>query len=359
MQVLKNPLRGRGLAAGTDPVDRAVSTDAEAVRALLAQCPKAEPSPLRAAPELARQAGVGELWVKDERGRMGLGSFKALGAAYVIARAASLRASADIHSALRGVTYAAASAGNHGLSVAAGARVFGAEAVIYLAETVPEVFAERLRAHGARVVRAGTAYEASMTAAARDAAKNGWILLSDSSWPGYTEIPALVMEGYLAMAAEAADDLDSSGGVPNHIFLQAGVGGLAAAVAAYARKRWGDGPLIIVVEPDVAPALMESIKAERAVRADGPPSSMGRLDCKEPSLLALHALARDADRFVTIGEDEAAVALPILAEHRLATTGSGGAGLASLLAADESARAALKLSKDSRILAFVTEAPEA
>jgi diaminopropionate ammonia-lyase len=359
MQVLKNPLRGRGLAPGTDAVDRAVSTDAEAVRALLAQCPKAEPTPLRAALELARQAGVGRLWVKDERGRMGLGSFKALGAAYVIAREASLRASADIHSALRGVTYAAASAGNHGLSVAAGARVFGAEAVIYLADTVPEVFAGRLRAHGARVVRAGAFYEESMAAAARDAAKNGWILLSDSSWPGYTEIPALVMEGYLAMAAEAADDLDSSGGAPSHIFLQAGVGGLAAAVAAYARKRWGAAPRIVVVEPKAAPALMESIKAGKAVRADGPPSNMGRLDCKEPSLLALHALARDAECFVTIGEDEAAGALPILAQHGLATTGSGGAGLAALLAADEPARDALKLSKDSRVLAFVTEAPEA
>lgn len=358
MQVLRNPLRGIGLAPGTDPVDRAVSTDAEAVRTLLAQCPKAEPTPLRAAPGLARRAGIGQLWVKDERGRMGLGSFKALGAAYVIAREASLRSSSDIRTALHGVTYAAASAGNHGLSVAAGARVFGAEAVIYLAETVPEPFAERLRAHGARVVRTGAVYEESMAAAARDAAKNSWILLSDSSWPGYTEIPALVMEGYLAMAAEAADEMDRHGGAPSHIFVQAGVGGLAAAVAAYARKRWGDAPLIIVVEPEVAPALMESIKAGRAVRADGPPSNMGRLDCKEPSLLALHALARDANFFVTIGENEAAAALSVLAEHSLATTGSGGAGLAALLAASDSARNALALSDDSRVLAFVTEAPE-
>lgn len=327
------------------------------MRDLLALCPVAKETPLLPVPDLARRLAVDEVWVKDERGRMGLGSFKALGAAYVIARDASARAGNDIHAALRGVTYVTASAGNHGLSVAAGARVFGAEAVVFLSASVPEAFADRLCGQGARVVREGDTYEASMAAAKRAAAENGWVLLSDSSWAGYTEIPARVMEGYLAMVAEAADMLDQTARPPTHVFVQAGVGGMAAAVAVYVRHRWGASPLIAVVEPEAAPTLMESARAGRAVRADGPISCMGRLDCKEPSQIALDALAREADVFITIGEAEARDALPILAAHGLETTCSGGAGLAALLAIGRN-RAALSLSPESRVLAFLTEGPE-
>ena len=232
---------------------------------------------------------------------MGLGSFKALGAAYAIAVDARAAGMAPTWAtALSGRTYVAASAGNHGLSVAAGARVFGATAVIFLAETVPgDLRGAAARSYGARVERAGATYEESMAAAAKAAERNGWVLLSDSSWPGYVELPRRVMEGYLQMIAEAAEALDEA---PTHLFLQAGVGGMAAAVAAYARDRWGEGPTIVIVEPDAAPALFESVRAGRVVETSGPVSSMGRLDCKVPSLLALAGLARDADFFVTISE---------------------------------------------------------
>ena len=364
MKLSANSFRGGGhasrsgfdVSAGEDR--RQISTDADAVRALLERCPKAHETPLRDSPELARCAGVAGVLVKDERGRMGLGSFKALGAAYVIAREAAAREAADMGQALDGVTYVAASAGNHGLSVAAGARVFGARAVIYLADTVPEIFAERLRAKGAEVVRAGSDYEASLAAAMDAGRANGWILLSDSSWPGYTEIPYRVMEGYLAMAAEAAEQIAGLGAAPSHIFLQAGVGGLAAAAAAFARKVWGDDPTIIVVEPEAAPALQASIAAGRMARGDGPVSCMGRLDCKEPSLLALAALSRDADWFATISEAEAQEAMPVLAEAGLATTPSGGAGLACLLALDEAGRGQLGLNVASRVFAYLSEGPE-
>ncbi len=353
--ILKNPFRGKGLPPAAGEAQIMPSTDAARVAALLARCPRAAETPLSSRPDLAARAGVAEFFVKDERGRMGLGSFKALGAAYAIALDAVAASDAPDATTLRDNTYVAASAGNHGLSVAAGARVFGATAVIYLAEGVPEAFAERLRAKGARVVREGATYEASMSAAEREAADNGWTLLSDSSWPGYTEMPRRVMEGYLAMSAEIVASMAEP---PTHVFLQAGVGGLAAAVAAHLRAAWGDAPTIVVVEPEAAPALIESIRAGRIVTADGPVSAMGRLDCKEPSMIALAGLARDADFFVTITEQQAADAVAVLSGAGLATTPSGGAGTAPLLAPGPETRE-LGLVASSRVLVILSEGAEA
>ncbi len=366
MIVQDNPYRGRGIEGLWSGEATWPSTDAGAVAGLLARCPAFGATPLLAAAGLAERAGVAEVSLKDERSRMGLGSFKALGAAYVIARDACAAAGPEAGDAslsgalsgpLSGKVYVAASAGNHGLSVAAGARVFGATAVVYLSRSVPEAFAGRLRAYGARVERAGATYEASMAAAAEAAERHGWVLLSDASWPGYVAIPRRVMEGYLQMIAETVDAMPAP---PTHVFLQAGVGGMAASIAALARERWGDAPLTVVVEPKAAPALVESIRAGRAVVASGPVSCMGRLDCKEPSLLALAGLARDADAFATIDEEEVLAGVAALRAAGLATTPSGGAGVAALLtAAAGPEREALRLRPDSRVLAFLSEGVEA
>ncbi len=341
MQFDDNPWRGKGLPDEVLADIPWPSTDADAPRALLARCPAAAVTPLVVAD------GYGPtVWVKDERKRMNLGSFKALGAAYVIAHEAVQAGGEDMMRALDGRTYVTASAGNHGLSVAAGAALFGARAVIYLAAPVPESFADRLRARGAEVVRAGQHYEASMEAAQKAADDNDWTLLSDSSWPGYTELPHRLMEGYLAMAAEAAEQVPD---VPTHILLQAGVGGLAGACAAHFRVVWGDAPQIIVVEPEAAPALHACIQGGKFVSTAGPVSNMGRLDCKEASLIALKGLARDADAFALISDDEASAALPELAAIGLETSESGGAGLAAL--------SHMGLPKVSRVLCILSEGP--
>ncbi|MDW3119333.1 MAG: pyridoxal-phosphate dependent enzyme [Roseovarius pacificus] len=343
MDSLDNPWRGKGLPEDVLHGAPAPGIDAGAVEALLARCPVAGETPL------VEAAGFGpQVWIKDERGRIGLGSFKALGAAYVIAHEAATTGAGDMANALNGRTYVTASAGNHGLSVAAGAHVFGAQAVVYLSETVPEGFAQRLRGKGAEVVRAGHDYEASMRAAADAAQDKGWTLLSDSSWPGYFDLPHRLMEGYLAMAAEAARQMPQA---PTHILLQAGVGGLAGACAAWFRHVWGDSPRIVVVEPEAAPALMGSIRAGRPEESTGPVSNMGRLDCKAPSLIALKGLARDADAFVTISDAEASAVLPELAAQGLATTESGGAGLAALRLMD--------LPEEARVLCILSEEAEA
>ena len=343
MDILRNSARGTGLTL--QGCDKTLSVDAGAPMRLLARCPKYAVTPMLTLPDLAAEIGVAAVHLKDERSRMGLGSFKALGAAYVIAR------DAERGNDMSARTYVTASAGNHGLSVAMGARVFGAKAVIHIAETVPEDFAQRLAALGAEVVRKGAIYEDSMAAAAENAAANGWELLSDSSWPGYLDPPHGVMEGYLVLAAEAADQLPEP---PTHIFLQAGVGGLAGAIAAYARHVWGDAPTIVVVEPDAAPALIESMRAGAVTVTAGPTSTMGRLDCKEPSLLALAALSRDADFFVTLGDGAVDAALTRAEGLGIETSPSGGAGLAAAMHGDLD-RDAIGLGPTSRVFAILSE----
>ena len=347
MKTLQNPFRGAEAAPLTHPALEDVPfpvASAERPSALLARCPDAAVTPLHEAPDLARACGVASVAIKDESGRMGLGSFKALGAAFVIARDAEEGTAA-------GRTYVTASAGNHGMSVAAGARVFGAKSRVYIAESVPEAFAKRLADQGADVRRAGEIYEEGMAAAMQAAEAEGLTLLSDSSWEGYIERPHVLMEGYTVLVAEAAAQLEHA---PTHVFIQCGVGGIAAAVAAHARLAWGEEVVVVVVEPEAAPALIDSIRAGAPLTTQGPVSSMGRLDCKEPSLIALKGLARDADYFATISEEQAHAATAQLAAMGHPSTPSGTAGLAGLI----NAAGAFGLTPDSRVLTFLTEGAE-
>lgn len=352
MALIKNPHRPQGLDLGSHTPFPSV--DAEGPLHLLKACPKAATTPLVNLESLAEQTDVGAVFIKDERPRMGLGSFKALGAAYVIAHHAQEAChDDDMHSALSGQTYVTASAGNHGLSVAAGAKIFGAKAIIYLSETVPKAFGARLEEKGAIVRFEGADYEASMAAAALAAQTEDLILLSDSSWEGYFELPHRLMEGYLVFAAEATNQMPHT---PTHIFLQAGVGGMAAAFAAFARKTWGDEPTIVVVEPEAAPALLDSIQEGQFQKSNGPVSNMGRLDCKEPSLISLKGLARDADFFMTLSDELATSTVDKLEELGMESTPSGVAGIAALFA--NSHRAALGLSQTSVVFAILSEGPE-
>ncbi|KAA3630405.1 MAG: pyridoxal-phosphate dependent enzyme [Proteobacteria bacterium] len=362
MRVLRNPLRHKGFSPQAGLAEGRLIDDPSEPLNLLRLCPCAKPTPLLEILGLAGALGVGMIYLKDERERMGLGNFKALGAAYVIARQAFSQVDDpdspidhdQIKEILRGTVFACASAGNHGLSVAAGARVFGAKAVVYLSHTVPEDFAERLRCMGAEVVRAGNDYEASMAVAVADAERHKWILLSDSSWPGNVELPTRVMEGYLVMGAEIVDQISLP---PQYIFLQAGVGGMAAAMTILFRKRWGNEPVIVIVEPEAAPALIDSICSGAPVKARGPHSTMGRLDCKEPSHLALAELARHADFFVTVTDEECEATVRLLENHNVTTTPSAAAGVAALHHSGN-CRDALGLTAQARVLAIITEKRE-
>ncbi|WP_069300224.1 pyridoxal-phosphate dependent enzyme [Neptunicoccus sediminis] len=355
MTYLANPWRSKGLPPQSGLAEGQITIDDHLVLKLLSQCPAHAETPLVNAQELANRLGIQSLYIKDERPRMGLGSFKALGAAFAIAKTAYEKAGESVFdpqrakTALDGQVFVTASAGNHGLSVAAGARVFGARAVIYLAQTVPSGFAQRLRDKGAEVVIEGEDYEASMAAAAKAAQDNGWRLLSDSTWAEDTSGKD-VMEGYLALSAEMVAQYEAANDAPpSHVYLQAGVGGLAAAVAASLRHHWDDSVQITVVEPTAAPALQESIRAGKPVATQGPASNMGRLDCKEPSHLALKALAQDADGFVTLEDDDVAEKIQQLEAVGLHTSPSGGAGFAGVVTD------ATQLGAQARVLVILSE----
>lgn len=280
-----------------------------------------EPSPLE---EQSLPSGE-TVFIKNETSRMGLGSFKALGGPYAVARLLYAHKADDTP------TFVTASAGNHGIGVAAGAKTFGAQARIYLSHTVPTSFDKRVTVHGAEVVRAGATYEDSLAAASADAERTGATLLADGTWPGYTETPKLVMEGYTVIAEELRHSFEQSGAWPSHVFLQAGVGGLAAAMAIMIRKNWAVQPELIIVEPEAAPCLQASHKAGKPLAVEGPVSSMGRLDCKEPSIVAWHTLERCDVSYVTVSEQDAKEATHTLQHIGIASTPSGAAGLGALM----------------------------
>lgn len=282
--------------------------------------------------------------VKDETQRMGLGAFKALGGPYAIARyiadqwqaqhkellTPARMQDADVKAFASGMTFVCASAGNHGLGVARGARDVGAKARIFLAHTVPQGFGARLESFGAEVVWAGDNYSQSVEAAVQNAADTGATLLADGTWEGYTELPKLVMEGYTVIGEEMRAQLTESGQWPSHVFLQAGVGGLACAMAYMIRHNWPVQPEIIVVEPDAAECLQASHRSGEPTNVDGPDSNMGRLDCKEPSHVAWHTLEKCDVRYVTLTDEQATAGADHMTAMGVATTPSGGAGFTAL-----------------------------
>lgn len=335
---------------------RLFRTSHERPMTMLNMCPVYTPTPIYEHSELAKLIGIQTLFIKDESKRMRLGSFKALGGAFAVAQMISDAAktlemgSLAAKSTAADMKFMTASAGNHGLSVAAGAQIFGARAVIFLSTSVPESFANRIRGMNADVVRVHGSYKDSITAAVAAAENSNGLLLADGSWNGYIERPALVMEGYTVLAEECRAKFTQEKKWPTHVLLQAGVGGLAAAIAGHIRDYWDEQPNIIIVEPDAAPCLAESFKAHQITSVTGSTSNMGRLDCKDASLIAFQSLKNDANVFMTISDDIAANASSLLTTHNIPTTPSGAAGLA-----------ALQLSKTdptSRCLVIVTEGLE-
>lgn len=325
-----------------DVASEPFSPDPSRVRAFLAQWPSFKPSPLKT----IEVDGLGPVLLKDESARLELGSFKALGGTYAVYRLLEDRWTetygaplpADVRDEqlrdfARTLTFVCASAGNHGMAVAAGARHVGAQARIHLSATVSQRFADRLIGQDAQVVRSGASYEESVAAASCDAKDSNGILLADAAWPGYHRPPALVMEGYTVMAEELRETFAAHGAWPSHVFLQAGVGGLAGAITHMIRTTWPVQPRIVIVEPDAAPCLRESARAGKPVTVQGPVSNMGRLDCKEPSLLASDILrAADVD-YQLVSDAQASAACDDLAQtYGIATTPSGAAGFAGLRA---------------------------
>ncbi len=306
------------------------------------------PTPLRDLSAIADALDLGQVLYKDEGGRFGLRSFKALGGAYAVDRLVAA-------GGRRGLTVACATDGNHGRSVAWGARRAGVKAVIYVHETVSEGRAEAIRSYGATVVREGRNYDDSVRACAQAAAANGWQIVSDTSWPGYEDVPRDVMQGYSVLAIEIAAQAPT----PTHVFVQGGVGGVAAAVLSDSWERHGAArPIFVVVEPENAACLFESAKAGAVTAVGGDLDTiMAGLACGEPSILAWRILQPGADAFMTVRDAAAADAMRQLATLGVVGGESGVAGLAGLIKAarDPALRSALGLDTTSRVLCYGTE----
>lgn len=358
------------------PRQRAVFPPAghAAAQAEISAWPGYAVTPLYGLDGLARAAGLGKVWYKHEAPRFGLGSFKALGGAYAVcrllkaelARRGIAASTADLLSgahaaAVRAVTVTSATDGNHGRSVAWGARMFGAGCVIYIHKTVSPGRERAIAAYGAKVVRVPGNYDDAVRRAAADAEANGWFVVSDTSYPGYMEVPRDVMQGYTVMAAEAYAALPEP---PTHLFLQGGVGGMAAAVAAQAWETYGAArPRIVVVEPENAACLFATAEAGHPVTVEGDLDTvMAGLACGEISLLAWEVLDEAADDFLIVPDSAAVAAMRLLAEGvggdaPFAAGESAVAGLAGCLAAFAAPETAavLDLGPHSRVLVFGTE----
>ena len=346
----------------------------EAERFLAARENHAE-TPLHALPALAGELGIGALHIKDEGKRLGLGSFKALGGAYAVMHLVLEEAGrrlgravdvADLHKPeVRAIaaqmTFACATDGNHGRSVAQGAGLVGARSVIFVHSGVSNERVAAIARFGGEMVRVAGDYDQSVREAARVAAERGWTVVSDTSWPGYERIPGLVMQGYTVIVREALKRLPQP---PTHVFLQAGVGGFAAAVAGHLAVVLGeDRPTVTVVEPARAACVYATAKAGRPVTiAHSQPTVMAMLECCEPSLVAWRVLSRLGDAFMTVDEEEAVAVMNRLArpsgtDPAIVSGESGGAGLAGLIraAGDRKIRSALGLDAGSRVLIVNSE----
>jgi len=342
-------------------------------------------TPLRELPDLASSLGVQSVLVKDEALRSALGSFKALGAPIALVRlilrtfegkgftAPALFAGAH-REALAGFTAISATDGNHGRALAAAAKSVGCRCVIVLHAHVSEEREQAIAAYGAQIVRIAGNYDASVTEAAALAQRNGWHVVSDTSYDGYEEIPRDVMQGYGTIAAEVVETLASEhseraddASAVTHVFLQGGVGGLAAGVASYLWEQWGaNRPTFVVVEPEQADCLYQSAMAGRPAQATGTVDSvMAGLACGETSPLAWRFLQPCVDAFMTVTDAQAVDAMRRLAKGSandvpFVAGESGVAGLAGLMAASaasaSAARAsAIGLNGASRVLLINTE----
>lgn len=346
-----------------------------AARAEITQWDGYEPTPLIHLDALAARIGVADIQYKHEGPRFGLGSFKALGGAYsaqrVLQREVARRTGGDVELAdiragrfateVADITLVSATDGNHGRSLAWGCERFGAPCRIYIHAEVSEGRAQAMRDFGADVIRIDGDYDESVRLAKTEAEENGWFVVSDTSWPGYSEPPRDVMSGYGVMVQEACEAVDKA---PTHVFLQGGVGGLAAGVAAALRQYWGDeAPRVVIVEPDRAACLFESAKNRRVTNVEiAEETIMAGLSCGEPSELAWRILDEEAADFLTIpdtlvGPSVRLLARPLDGDPAIEAGESGVAGLAALIALrdDAALSAALGIDEASRILLIGSE----
>jgi diaminopropionate ammonia-lyase len=326
-------------------------------------------TPLVDAPGLAGALGVGKAWVKDESWRLGLPAFKILGASWAVYRALEQRSDGigewgDLEE-LRGrlapllpLTLAAATDGNHGRAVARMAGLLGLGARIFVPADMAPARIEAIRSEGAEVVVVRGTYDDAVARSAEEA-DGRCLVISDTSWPSYEDVPRWVIDGYSTILWEVEDELGRLGeGGPTLVVVQIGVGAFAAAVTRHFRSSGVfPRPKILGVEPVRAACALASAEAGSIVHLPGPHDSiMAGLNCGSPSIVAWPVLSKGVDLFVEIEDRWAREAMRMMAGAGIVSGETGAAGLAGLLAlAREGDRGELGLTEEERVLVFNCE----
>ena len=353
--------------------------NAKRVNAFHRSFPEYAVTPLVSLAALAEELGVGGIYVKDESYRFGLNAFKVLGGSYAIGCYIAKRLGKDIsevpyavmtsseaNEELKKVTFVTATDGNHGRGVAWTANRLGRRSVVYMPQGTAKERLENILALGSDASIQPMPYDDCVRLARDNAQKYGWVQVQDTSWPGYEEIPEKIMEGYTTIGHELLQQLGAV--KPTHIFLQAGVGSMAGAMAGFFADVYGpDRPLVTVVEPDSADCLYRTAAADDGELhfAGEMNSIMAGLCCGEPCMLAWHVLKECADGFLTIPDAAAAAGMrilgnPLKGDERI-TSGESGASafgaFTEIMRRSELAdlRKALELDEHSRVLFISTE----
>lgn len=348
------------------------------VRAFHQSIPGYQPTPLHHLQHTAKTLGLGGLYVKDESKRFGLNAFKVLGSSYAIARYAAEKTGRDMGQIgfqaltdpqmkreMGETVFVTATDGNHGRGVAWAAKRLGQRAVVRMPAGTAVSRLENIRKEGAEVTIETMNYDDCVRLAASEAARTpGGVLMQDTAWEGYEEIPGWIMQGYGTMAEEVAGQLAQP---PTHVFLQAGVGSLAGAVTGYLVNRYPDAPpKIVVMEPTGADCHYRS-----ALRGDGRtavvegelPTMMAGLACGEPNPLSWRILRNHACAFVSCPDWVSALGMRMLAAPAVGDpsvvsgeSGAVGMGLAAaIMQGSTGLKEALEMDETSRVLLFSTE----
>ncbi|HAS72968.1 MAG TPA: diaminopropionate ammonia-lyase [Clostridiales bacterium UBA8960] len=354
------------------------------VRAFHKSFPQYECTPLRDLKHLAKHLGVASIMVKDESYRFGLNAFKVLGGAYAIGKyiASQLDVpiselpfqrlkSDEIKAVIGDVTFVTATDGNHGRGVAWAARELGQKAVVYMPKGSAEYRLNQILNEGAEASITELNYDDAVRLSDKTAKERGGVLVQDSSWPGYMDIPTWIMQGYATLMDEAIEQIETLGEqMPTHVFLQAGVGSFAGSMIGYLAARLGENkPVAVIVEPDEAACIFKSFKI-----GDGEPhhvtgfmpTMMAGLACGEPSLVAWGVLRDYAEVAVSCPDEVSAYGMRMLGnplgdDEKVISGESGavGVGLLGLLLSGNSEQRQLAdqlgLDQNSRILFISTE----
>ncbi|MFD7920979.1 diaminopropionate ammonia-lyase [Streptomyces sp. NPDC059740] len=330
------------------------------VRHFHASLPHYAPTPLVEVPSIAAELGVGRVFVKDESRRLGLPAFKALGATWAVHRTLAERTA---RGASGQVTLVTATDGNHGRAVARTARLLGRRAHVFVPQGVHPSAAAAIAAEHAEVTQVTGAYDEAVRLAAEAAAAPDAVLVQDTAWPGYEQIPAWIVEGYSTLCAEIDEQLGAGGIVagPDLVAVPVGVGSLAQAVVTHYRSRpSGRATALLSVEPEAAACVLRSLSLGEAVSVTTGETTMAGLNCGTPSSIAWPHLKNGLDAAVLVADADSARAAGDLAALGLSSGPCGAAALAGVRTAltgpgADARRTALGLGPDPVAVLLNTE----